>query len=312
MRIIGLTIVLCVIAVSARSHHKASKAQKKKDYEYDYGGDYQNSGGVSNEHASYSSVAESHGAPIKSGYSAGSGLRSIAQGSADQANSAVANQHSAGKQAAYVAKNTLAQQAVQASATAQAALAGKQVLLQGLEQQSLEAHQALDSEIVQLQQAKRSAKASHQAATQALNHVTVLTQALNNAQLTADHAQQSAQEAAAELASQTAMVGAAKTRLEAIEEQLHSARIDFEATQVAAQKAAASAQEAQNNAAEAAIHAQVGAHEVVSHHDSIGHGTETEDHVEDVATNHNYGEFKPGHPHDSISYQQQQQYLAGY
>lgn len=38
----------------------------------------------------------------KPGYSAGSGLRSIAQGSADQASSAVSNQHAAAKQAAYV------------------------------------------------------------------------------------------------------------------------------------------------------------------------------------------------------------------
>uniref|UniRef100_A0A1B0CJ04 Putative prespore vesicle protein n=1 Tax=Lutzomyia longipalpis TaxID=7200 RepID=A0A1B0CJ04_LUTLO len=308
MRITTLvSIVLClIVAVSARSHHKASK---KKDYEYDYGGDY-----AGNNHASYSSVAESHGVSAKSGYSAGSGLRSIAQGSADQANSAVANQHAAAKQAAFVAKNTLAQQAVQASATAQAALAGKQVLLQGLEQQSIEAHQALDSEIQQLQQAKRSAKAAQQSAQQALNHVAVLTAALNNAQSSSDHAQQAATEAAAELASQTAMVGTAKARLESIEEQLHAARIDFEATQAAAAKAAASAQEAQNNAAEAAVHAQVHTH------DSIGHGSDTSDHqIEDVATNHNYGEFQPSSPshsqhshQDATSYQQQQQYLAGY
>lgn len=55
----------------------------------------------------------------KPGFSAGSGLRSIAQGSADQASSAVSNQHAAAKQAAYVAQNTLAQAASQAAATAQ-------------------------------------------------------------------------------------------------------------------------------------------------------------------------------------------------
>lgn len=52
----------------------------------------------------------------------------------------------------------------------------------------------------------------------------VLTAALNNAQSTAEHAQQSAQEAAGELASQQAMVGSAKQRVELIEEQLHAAR----------------------------------------------------------------------------------------
>lgn len=46
------------------------------------------------------------------GFSAGSGLRAIAQGSADQANSAVTNQHSAGRQAAFTAKSSLAQAAV--------------------------------------------------------------------------------------------------------------------------------------------------------------------------------------------------------
>lgn len=49
----------------------------------------------------------------KNGFSAGSGLRSIAQGSADQASNAVLNQHAAANQAAYVAKNTLAQAANQ-------------------------------------------------------------------------------------------------------------------------------------------------------------------------------------------------------
>lgn len=66
----------------------------------------------------------------KQGFSAGSTLRQIAQGSSDQASNAVANQSAAARQAAFVAKNTLAQQAAQASATAQAALAGKQIILQ--------------------------------------------------------------------------------------------------------------------------------------------------------------------------------------
>lgn len=64
-------------------------------------------------------VVTTHGDTKKPGYSAGSGLRSIAQGSADQASSAVSSQHAAAKQAAYVAQNTLAQAASQAAATAQ-------------------------------------------------------------------------------------------------------------------------------------------------------------------------------------------------
>lgn len=98
----------------------------------------------------------------KSGYSEGSGLRSIAQGSADQANSAVANQHLAAKQASYIAQNNLANLALQASATAMAALQGKQVLLAKIEQENLDAHQQLEVELQQLRQAKRSAKAAQQ------------------------------------------------------------------------------------------------------------------------------------------------------
>ncbi|KAK9674975.1 Protein of unknown function (DUF745) [Popillia japonica] len=48
----------------------------------------------------------------KGGFSAGSGLKTIAQGSAERANNAVANQHAAGRQAAAVAKSTLAQAAI--------------------------------------------------------------------------------------------------------------------------------------------------------------------------------------------------------
>lgn len=47
----------------------------------------------------------------KHGYSAGSGLRKIAQGSAQQAYNAVQNQILASHQAAFTAKNTLAQAA---------------------------------------------------------------------------------------------------------------------------------------------------------------------------------------------------------
>lgn len=58
-------------------------------------------------------TAGSHTGHQKNGLSVGSGLRSTAQGAADQASNAVINQHAAAKQAAYVAKNTLAQSAGQ-------------------------------------------------------------------------------------------------------------------------------------------------------------------------------------------------------
>lgn len=107
----------------------------------------------------------------KGTFSASSGLRVIAQGSADQANSAVLSQNAAAKQAAYLAKNTLANSATQAAATALAALKGKEVLLQRLEEQHIEANQQLENELSQLTQAKRSAKSAQHAAQQAINHV---------------------------------------------------------------------------------------------------------------------------------------------
>lgn len=63
----------------------------------------------------------------KAGFSQGSGLRSIAQGSADQANNAVLNQHAAANQAAYVAKNTLAQAANQVQKSQILVLSSKDV-----------------------------------------------------------------------------------------------------------------------------------------------------------------------------------------
>ncbi|XP_058445818.1 uncharacterized protein LOC131426984 [Malaya genurostris] len=236
VRISPLVVLLvCIEALYARSI-----SERKRDYDYEFDG---------------TNAASYHGS--KSGYSAGSGLRSIAQGSADQANNAVVSQVAAAKQAAYVAQSTLAQAASQAAATAQAALEGKQVLLQGLEHQSIEAHQALENEIAQLHQAKKSAKAAQYAAQQALNHVQVLTAALNNAQVASEHTQQAANEASTELASQNQMVGTAKARVESIEEQLRAAQVDYEATLEAAHKAAGSAQEAQKNAAEAASYAAI-------------------------------------------------------
>lgn len=50
-----------------------------------------------------------------SGFSVGSGLKNIAQGSAEQANNAVVNQHTAARQAAFMAKSTLAQTAIAVS-----------------------------------------------------------------------------------------------------------------------------------------------------------------------------------------------------
>lgn len=98
------------------------------------------------------------------GYSIGSGLVSIAQGAADQANTAIQNQHVAGGQAAFQAKNNLAQNAAAAAATAQAALAGKQVIVSNLEQQHRDTQGQVEAEALQLTQAQRAALATQQSA----------------------------------------------------------------------------------------------------------------------------------------------------
>lgn len=204
------------------------------------------------------------------------GLRSIAKGSANQALSAVASQNAAGKQASYVAKSTLAQAAAQAANTAVAVLKGKEVLLRRLEEQSAEAHKAVDNELQQLQQAKRAAKAAQYSAQQAINHVSVLTAALNNAQSASELAQKSASEAAAELASQIDMVAQAKGKLEQTESHMYAARLDYEETREAADKATISAQEAQLNANDAALHANVELSEAVHIHDKSDRNVQEE------------------------------------
>ncbi|XP_033607743.1 general transcriptional corepressor CYC8 [Cryptotermes secundus] len=187
------------------------------------------------------------------GYSIGSGLVSIAQGAADQANTAIQNQHVAGGQAAFQAKNNLAQNAAAAAATAQAALAGKQVIVSNLEQQHRDTQGQVEAEALQLTQAQRAAVATQQSAQHAQAQVRSLTAALNAAQTNADQAARAAQEAASEAASQSNMLAAAKQRLNLISDQLGDARADLEATQNAALRAAQAAQTAQANAAKHAV-----------------------------------------------------------
>lgn len=154
---------------AGRNSYRNSRSHRKKKESYDYNFDYDTAeqtpetiDGGEDFHQTEYHHTDSPSPPSKNGYSEGSGLRSIAQGSADQANSAVANQHLAAKQASYIAQNNLANLALQASATAMAALQGKQVLLAKIEQENLDAHQQLEIEIQQLRQAKRSAKAAQQ------------------------------------------------------------------------------------------------------------------------------------------------------
>ncbi|KAL3289370.1 hypothetical protein HHI36_022805 [Cryptolaemus montrouzieri] len=227
---------------------------RAQDYDFDINAAYEGTFGALNDASQNSGPAP----PKKQGFSAGSGLRSIAEGSFNSATDALNNQDAAGHQAAFVAKNTLAQAAAGASATAQAALAGKQILLQGLEQQLRDAQQGLMGEQQQLMQAQRAADTSMQAAQEARAHVNVLQNTLNAAQAASDHMTQAASEAAGELAAQQAMVGSAMDRLSALKKQLDAVRIDFEATRAAAQRAQFAAQTAAANAAAAAAAAAAG------------------------------------------------------
>lgn len=173
------TFFVCAELTEAgnRNPYRISRSNRKKKESYDQNFDYDtyqqeqgqgqahHGGEEEHEQVAVDNDEEYHTENIhsgKSGYSEGSGLRSIAQGSADQASSAVANQHLAAKQASYIAQNNLANLALQASATAMAALQGKQVLLAKIEQENLDAHQSLENELQQLRQAKRSAKAAQQ------------------------------------------------------------------------------------------------------------------------------------------------------
>lgn len=90
------------LIVATVSAYPAQEQNLKSDNEVSAGGHYESI-----------SIDGGHGyGGGKIPFSAGSGLKTIAQGSAQQASSAVANQHTAARQAAFAAKSTLAQAAV--------------------------------------------------------------------------------------------------------------------------------------------------------------------------------------------------------
>lgn len=185
-------------------------------------------------------------------YSSGAELTSLAHTSALQAKSAVQNQNTAGSQAAFGAKSSLAQAALGAAATAQAALVGKQVIVQGLEHQLHDAEHQLQAEIAQYQQTEHAAQAAQEAAQQAQQQVAALTAALAATQGGAQHAAKAAAEAAGAAAAQHAMIHEAKQRVAHLREELHNALAGLQETEISAQKAAAAAHIAQSNAAAAA------------------------------------------------------------
>ncbi|ENN74527.1 uncharacterized protein LOC125505688 [Dendroctonus ponderosae] len=238
--------VLCVALSSAGRQRvrivvPEQQAQGSGHYEEissgGYGGEYQ--GG--HEHLAVDEGKEESGAE----------LTSLAHTSAVQAKNAVQSQHTAGSQAAFGIKSTLASAAQGAAQTAQAALVGKQAIVYSLKRQVSEAEKRLSGEISQYHQAEQSAQISQQSAQQARSQAATLSAALASAASGGQLAEKAAAEAANVAASQQSMVAQAKQRLSTLIHQLQEAVHDLSETEAAYYKAAESAQQAQSNAAAA-------------------------------------------------------------
>ncbi|CAH1164196.1 unnamed protein product [Phaedon cochleariae] len=183
----------------------------------------------------------------------GAELTSLAHSSAVQAKNAVRSQHTAGSQAAFGVKSSLASAAFGAAQTAQAALVGKQAIVQNLKRQAIDAQQQLQGEISQYHQLEAVAQASQQVSQDAQNQLHTLTAALTAAQGGAAHAEQAAAEAANAAAAQHEMVVEAKQRIAQVLNQLQHALDDLQQTEASAAKAAEAAHVAQSNAAAAGL-----------------------------------------------------------
>ncbi|XP_050500886.1 uncharacterized protein LOC126880860 [Diabrotica virgifera virgifera] len=176
-------------------------------------------------------------------------LAHIARSSAVSAKNAVHNQHSAGSNAEFGVKSTLANVAVEASKTAQTALKGKQAILSNIKHQIVAAQNQLKDEITQYHQASLAAHAAQQAAYKAQSQLHSLRSTINEAEATAHDATAAAAEAANAEATQKGMLFEAKQKLEALIHQLKHVGGDLKDIQISALKATKSAQLASINAA---------------------------------------------------------------
>ncbi|XP_030745145.1 uncharacterized protein LOC115874184 [Sitophilus oryzae] len=182
---------------------------------------------------------------------AGAELTSLAHSSAQQAKNAVQNQGTAGSQAAFGIKNTLASAALGAAQTAQAALVGKQAIVAILKKQVSDAQTQLQAEVAQAELAQHALGYIAQAAQQAQGLTAALASALASAQSGEQTALKAATDAGTVAASQQQMVNEAKQRLGVLLHQLEAALLELHETEVYAYKAAEAAQLAQSNAAAA-------------------------------------------------------------
>ncbi|CAH1127482.1 unnamed protein product [Ceutorhynchus assimilis] len=234
------------VALSTAGNQIAQYVQEQQQHGVDEHVQYQeqeqyDGGQYESEHISEDENKEASGAE----------LTSLAHTSAVQAKNAVQSQHTAGSQAAFGIKSTLATAAQGAAQTAQAALVGKQAIVYGLKKQLNEAEKRLQAEISQYKQTEQAAELAHQVAQQVQNQAATLSAALAAAQSGGQLAAKSAAEANNVAASQQSMVAHAKQKLNVLLHQLQEAVQELHQTETAYYKASESAQIAQKNAAAA-------------------------------------------------------------
>ncbi|RZC36504.1 DUF745 domain containing protein [Asbolus verrucosus] len=207
-------------------------------------------------------------------YSSSAELTSLAHTSAIQAKTAVRNQQTAGIQAALGAQTGYARAALEAASAAQVALVAKQVIVQNLQRELEDAQHQLQAEQAQYQQTLQVANAAQNAAQQSQQQVASATAVLASVQQSVQQTERAAATANAVAAAQHQMVQETEQRLGHVHSRLSEALAGLQETQASAEKAAAAAHVAQNNAAASAQLVSinsVGVNDAIDNHDSEYH-----------------------------------------
>ncbi|RZC40410.1 DUF745 domain containing protein [Asbolus verrucosus] len=234
-------VFACLVAITAAKKQKLSVVAAEPEIQpthhsgivaVKFGGDYSAHGGKK-----YSSSAE---------------LTSLAHTSAVQARTAVRNQQTAGIQASLSTQTGYARAALEAASAAQVALVARQVLVQNLERQLEDAQHQLQAEQAQYQQTLQAANAAQNAVQQNQQQLSSATAVLAAIQQSGQQTERAAAIANAVSAAQHQMVQEAEQRLGHVHSRLNEALAGLQETQSSAQRAAAAAHVAQNNAAASA------------------------------------------------------------
>lgn len=173
---------------------------------------------------------------------------SIAQKAAKEAKEAEDAQLGAGVAASHAIKEQLAERAHQAAVAAEAALAGKKQIVDELQHEVHEAEGVVQEEYSSMQSAETVVQAAIQAHQEATRILKLLTEALAISQTNVGNAETAAQGAQSELSEKTALVDAAKNRVELLLRQLCVARADLANTKQAENVAEHAAHSAKQNA----------------------------------------------------------------